>query len=29
VPVCLSVRAYLDRHPEDRDLVVADTQEVD
>jgi predicted GNAT family acetyltransferase len=26
VPICPFVRAYLDRHPEDRDLVVADTE---
>jgi uncharacterized protein len=26
VPICPFVRAYLDRHPGDRDLIVADTE---
>ncbi len=29
VPICPFVREYLDRHPEDRDLVVADTRTPD
>jgi predicted GNAT family acetyltransferase len=29
VPVCPFVRTYLERHPEDRDLVVADTEQPD
>ena len=26
VPICPYVREYLERHPEDRDLIVADTE---
>ena len=26
VPICPFVRAYLDRHPDDRDLIAADTE---
>jgi len=29
VPICPFVRAYLERHPEDRDLIVADDETPD